>query len=114
MEFNQLSFEQLRLVLVIYISSIVPLILIPYLHFKKKIPPWSLHIYILFFFICALGWEVWFNYGLLNGDNVNLRRAGQLSAAIPIHLNWILNSLADAGTICIGGLFLTWKILNKY
>ena len=70
MKFDLLSFEQLRLVLVVYISSIIPLILIPYLYFKKRIPPWSLHIYILFFFICALGWEIWFNYGLINGDNL--------------------------------------------
>ena len=112
MDLSLLSFEQLRLVLVIYISSIVPLILIPYLHFKKKIPPWSLHIYILFFFICALGWEVWFNYGLLNGDNVNLRRAEILSSFLPININWLLNSLADSGTICLGGLYLALKAMN--
>ena len=50
---------------------------------------------------------------MFEGDNVNMRRASQLSAAIPMHINWLLNSLADAGTICIGGLLLTWRILNK-
>jgi hypothetical protein len=26
-----------------------------------------------------------------------------------MHLNWLLNSLADAGTISMGGLWLMWK-----
>ena len=113
MEFSQLTFEQLRLVIVVYSSSIIPLILIPYLHFKKRIPPWSLHVYIVFFLICALGWEIWFNYGLVNGDNVNIRRATILSSFLPININWLLNSLADSGTICLGGLYLALKITNK-
>ena len=67
----------------------------------------------LSFIVCALGWELWFTYGWINGDNVNLRRAPQLSAMLPMHINWLLNSLADAGTICLGGLYLTWKIMKK-
>ena len=110
MDFSLLSFEQIRLVCVVYISAIVPIFLIPYLYNKKIIPKWSLHIYILFFFICAFGWELWFNYGLLNGDNVNIRRADILNSFLPIHFNWLLNSLADSGTICLGGLYLSLKI----
>ena len=83
MNFDLLSFEQTRLIFVVYTSSIIPLILIPYLHFKKIIPSWTLHIYILFFFICAIGWEVWFNYGIINGYNVNIRRAEILSSFLP-------------------------------
>ena len=112
MELNLLNFEQIRLVLVVYLSSLVPLILIPYLHFKRIIPAWSLHIYILFFFVCATGWEIWFNYGLVDGDSVNVRRAEALSYFLPMNLNWLLNSLADSGTICLGGLYLALKI-NK-
>ena len=110
MELNLLSFEQLRLIFVVYVSSIVPLLLIPYLYINNKIPSWSLHIYIQFFIICALGWEIWFNYGLINGDNVSIRRAEILSAFLPININWLLNSLADSGTICLGGLYLALKI----
>ena len=112
-ETNILTFEQLRLVIVVYASAIIPLILIPYLTWKNLIPSWVIMIYIISFIACALGWEIWFTYGLFEGDNVNLRRASQLSVAIPMHINWLLNSLADAGTICIGGLFITWRILNK-
>ena len=88
MDLSLLTFEQLRLVFVVYISSITPLLLIPYLYIKNKIPAWSIHIYILFFFICALGWEIWFNYGLINGDDVNIRRAEVLSSFLPININW--------------------------
>ena len=108
-----LTFEQLRLVIVVYTSAIIPLILIPYLTWKNFIPSWIIVIYMISFIACALGWEIWFTYGLFEGDNVDLRRASQLSVAIPMHINWLLNSLADAGTICIGGLLLTWRILNK-
>tara|TARA_Y100001970_G_scaffold293128_1_gene437941 strand:+ start:397 stop:948 length:552 start_codon:yes stop_codon:yes gene_type:complete len=91
----------------------VPLVLIPYLYINKKIPSWTIHIYILFFLICALGWEIWFNYGLVNGDNVSLRRAAILSTFLPININWFLNSLADSGTICLGGLYFALKIMKN-
>ena len=110
---DSLTFEQLRLVIVVYTSSIVPLILIPYCRFKKMIPSWVPVIYVLMFIICALGWEIWFTYGWVDGVSVNMRRAPVLSMIIPMHLNWILNSLADAGAICLGGLLITWKILDK-
>ena len=113
MDFSLLSFEQLRLVCVVYISAIIPIFLIPYLYVKKIIPNWSLHIYILFFLICAFGWELWFNYGLLNGDNVNIRRSDILNSFLPIDFNWLLNSLADSGTICLGGLYLALKLSNN-
>ena len=112
MDFSSLTFEQIRLICVVYISSILPLVLIPYLYVKSKIPSWSIHIYILFFVICALGWEIWFNYGLVNGENVTIRRAEILSSFIPININWLLNSLADSGTICLGGLFLALRIIK--
>ena len=111
-ETNILTFEQMRLVVVVYSSAIIPLLLIPYLSWKKIIPSWVIVVYMISFIVCAFGWEIWFTYGLFEGDNVNLRRVSQLSMAIPMHINRLFNSLADAGTICIGGLFLTWQILS--
>ena len=110
---SSLTFEQIRLIIVVYISAITPLLLIPYLYLKKIIPSWTPFIYIVSFIVCALGWELWFTYGWLDGDSVNIRRSPQLSAMIPMHINWFLNSLADAGTICLGGLYLTWRIMKK-
>jgi hypothetical protein len=56
-----------------------------------------------------LTWELWFTYGWIDGDPVNVRRSEVLNTWIPMHLNWLLNSLADAGTISMGGLWLMWK-----
>lgn len=104
-----MSAEQIRLVFVVYMSSIIPLILIPVLHKKRRIPLWVLPIYVASFLSCAIGWELWFTYGWIDGDPVNLRRAAALNTVIPTHLNWILNSLADAGSICILGLLIIWR-----
>ena len=105
--------EHLRVVAVVYVSAISPLILVPVLRNRGVIPRWVPTVYIASFAACAVGWELWFTYGWLAGDPVDLRRAPELSALIPIHLNWILNSLADAGSICLGGLLLVWVSLGR-
>ncbi len=104
-----MSPEHVRVVSVVYTSALVPLVLVPWLHRRGRIPEWVLPIYVGSFVACALGWELWFTYGWLAGDAVDLRRAPELSAAIPMHVNWLLNSLADAGTICLVGLWLVWR-----
>ena len=81
--------------------------------YRSKLPNWVPIIYVGSFIVCALGWEIWFTYGLINGESVIERRADVLNQWIPLHLNWILNSLADAGTVCLGGLYLMWVLNNK-
>jgi len=108
-----LTFEQLRLVIIVYSSAILPMFAIPILHYQKMIPTWVLHFYIKMFFVCALGWELWFNYGLVAGDSVNVRRADVLNQMIPLHVNGLLNSLADAGAICCGGLLVVWLAMGR-
>ena len=63
--------------------------------------------------MCSLGWELWFTYGWIDGDPVNIRRSEALNQWIPLHINWLLNSMADAGTISLGGLWLMWKFSGK-
>ena len=106
-----MSFEEIRFIFVVYASSIVPIIL--FIKYRSKLPNWVPIIYVGSFIVCALGWEIWFTYGLINGESVIERRAGVLNQWIPLHLNWILNSLADAGTVCLGGLYLMWVLNNK-
>ena len=65
------------------------------------------------FLACSFGWELWFTYGWIEGDPVNLRRSAILNQWIPIHINWLLNSMADAGTIALGGLWLIWRWSGK-
>lgn len=99
--------------MVLYASAIVPLCVIPLLHWRRLISSWVLPFYFSMFLVCAFGWEIWFNYGLLLGDNIVVRRDPILTQFIPMHLNWVLNSLADAGAICCGGVFFIWAILGR-
>ncbi len=105
--------EQTRVVAVVYASALAPLVVVPLLRRRRVVPDWVPAVYAASFVACAVGWELWFTYGWVGGDAVDLRRAPELSAAIPIHVNWVLNSLADAGTICLGGLLLVWLVLGR-
>ena len=70
-------------------------------------------IYLSSFIVCAIGWELWFTYGWIDGDSVSIRRSEALNYWLPIHINWLMNSLADAGTITLGGLWLMWRFTGK-
>ena len=102
-----MSLEELRVITIVYVSALAPLII--YFYKKDSIPLWVPSIYLGSFLICSLSWEIWFTYGWIDGDPVNVRRSEVLNTWIPMHLNWLLNSLADAGTISMGGLWLMWK-----
>ena len=102
-----MSLEELRVITIVYVSALAPLII--YFYKKDSIPLWVPSIYLGSFLICSLSWELWFTYGWIDGDPVNVRRSEVLNTWIPMHLNWLLNSLADAGTISMGGLWLMWK-----
>ena len=106
-----MTLEELRVITIVYVSALAPLII--YFYKKDKIPLWVPSIYLGSFLVCALGWELWFTYGRIDGDTVNLRRSETLNLWIPIHLNWLLNSMADAGTISLGGLWLMWRYSGK-
>ena len=102
-----MSLEELRVITIVYVSALAPLII--YFYKKNSIPLWVPSIYLGSFLICSLSWELWFTYGWIDGDPVNVRRSEVLNTWIPMHLNWLLNSLADAGAISMGGLWLMWK-----
>jgi len=84
----------------------VPLAIIAVQWFRGRLPLWIAAVYIATFLFCALGSEVWFTYGGLDGESVVERRFPVMNAWIPLHLNWLLNSLADAGAIGVGGVLL--------
>lgn len=107
----QLSDFEQHIVTVVYCSSLIPLALVIALSFTKKISKQNLGLYIAGFFICALGWEIWFTYGLVDGQAVEARRSAALNAAIPQNINWLLNSLADAA-ICMIGLILIKRLIG--
>jgi hypothetical protein len=109
----EMTAEQIRVVCVVYTSALLPLILVPLLRRRGVIPQWVIVVYGVSFLICALGWELWFTYGWVAGDPVDVRRAPQLNAMIPMHVNWLLNSLADAGTVVLVGLWLMWRHVKR-
>lgn len=106
-----MTLEELRVITIVYVSALAPLII--YFYKKDRIPLWVPSIYIGSFLLCSLGWELWFTYGWIDGDPVNIRRSEALNRWIPLHINWLLNSMADAGTISLGGLWLMWKFSGK-
>ena len=106
-----MTLEEIRVITIVYVSALAPLII--YFYKKDKIPLWVPSIYLGSFLACSLGWELWFTYGWVDGDPVNLRRSESLNQWIPLHINWLLNSMADAGTISLGGLWLMWKYSGK-
>ena len=81
---------------VIYSVSILPTLFILVLYFKKVLPLWVMKVYLLSFLICVFGWEIWYTYGWVDGDHVNLRRSDDLNRILPVQINWVLNSLYDA------------------
>lgn len=91
-----------RRVAVVYSSASAPFILAVYLISKNKMKRWVACTLISSFFVAVLCWEVWVNFGLLNGDPVNLRRSTALSCALPMNVNWLLNSFADTGIVWFG------------
>ena len=108
-----MTFEEIRIVCVVYISALFPVFLLLYLKNKNSLPKWIPSVYIMAFFVCAIGWELWFTYGWIDGDSVDLRRSANLNIMIPKHINWLMNSMGDAGTVCLGGLWLIWVASGK-
>ncbi len=101
-----MTFEEIRLITVVYIAVFLPLII--YFRCKSQIPNWVPTFYIIGVVICALGWELWFTYGWVNGDAVNMRRSEVLNTWLPLNINWLMNSMGDAGAVLLGGVFLMW------
>ena len=108
-----MTFEELRVVVVVYTTAILPIIILTNLYLKDQLSSSTLKIYSTTFIVCALGWELWFTYGIYAGDPVDIRRSDILNQFLPKHINWLMNSLADAGTICLGGILLTGKLLRS-
>jgi hypothetical protein len=105
-----MSLIELRVISIVYLSAFIPILIFIYQYTKNNLESYWVKIYLFSFIACAVGWEIWFSYGLAFGDSVDVRRSDALNTFIPMHLNWILNSMADAGTISIGGLLLSSKL----
>jgi hypothetical protein len=103
----ELTEQQAFVVRNLYLSALVPAATVAVLYLLRRLPRWVTAVYAYSFLICALGWEIWYTYGLVGGLPVDARRAPAMSEAIPQNLNWVLTSLFDAA-VCLLGLFLIW------
>ena len=86
-----MSFEEARVVCVVYLSVIIPIFV--FLKNKSFLPRWVFPVYVISFLACAIGWELWFTYGWVDGAAVNLRRSDALNNWLPRDINWLMNSL---------------------
>ena len=106
-----MSFEEIRVITIVYLAVLLPLVI--YFTNKSKIPSWIPSFYIVSIVVCALGWELLFTYGWLDGDAVNIRRSEALNTWLPKNINWLMNSIGDAGAILCGGVWLMWITHKK-
>lgn len=108
-----MTLEFLRVIVIVYVSALLPLFAVPWLYRRHRLPGWVLSAYLGSFLLCAFGWELWFTYGWVSGDPVDVRRNDVLNKFIPMPINWLLNSLADAGSISLVGLWLMWRAAGR-
>jgi hypothetical protein len=105
---GDLTPDELRRVLLVYGASLLPLAAVLVLQLRGKLPRWIAAVYVATFVVCAVGWEIWFTFGLVEGLPVEARRSAAMNAAIPQGVNWLLNSLADAGIGLFGLILVGW------
>ena len=101
------------LVIRLYIAASLPIILSIYYIIKNKVSYSVALTLISVFLIASVGWELWLTYGLGGGLSVDLRRSVALTCAIPVNLNWFLNSLADVLVVWIGLYLVKLFYRNK-
>ena len=106
-----MSLEEARVIFVVYTAVILPIII--FTTYRSKLPDWVPSIYLGAFLTCALGWELWFTYGWIDGVSVDLRRSDALNTWLPKHINWFMNSVGDAGAVVMGGLWIMWRYAKK-
>jgi|TARA_B110000914_G_C15432898_1_gene432283 hypothetical protein len=101
------------LVIRLYIVASIPVILSSYYLIRKKVSLSVALTLISAFLIAAFGWELWLTYGLAGGLPVDQRRSAMLTCAIPVNLNWFLNSLGDVLVVWIGLFLVKFFYRNK-
>ena len=101
-----MSFEEARVITIVYLAVFLPFLI--YFKNKSNLPKWIPTFYLIAIVICSLGWELWFTFGWLDGDPVDIRRSENLNTWLPKNINWLMNSMGDAGAVLLGGVWLMW------
>ncbi len=106
----KLTEQQAMIAMGLYFCTFFPLIVLLFLRLLKIVPNWVLAVYGYSFAICALGWEIWYTFGLVSGVPVDERRAEALNWAGPPNINWVLTSGFYGGAVGLVALLLVWVI----
>ncbi len=100
-----MSFEEARVIGVVYIAVFLPFLI--YFQKRSSLPRWIPTLYLIAFVICALGWELWFTFGWVDGDPVDIRRSENLNIWLPKNINWyitrrseLLHAIVAISNIC--------------
>lgn len=101
-----MSFEEARVITIVYLAIFLPFLI--YFKNKSNLPKWIPTFYLIAIVICSLGWELWFTFGWVDGDPVDIRRSENLNMWLPKNINWLMNSMGDAGAVLLGGVWLMW------
>lgn len=74
----------------------------------KKLPLWTLYVFLINFFLCLITWEIWMSYGLVNGKSTSERNEGNTNDTV----NMILMSLGD-GLMGVLQIYTVYKLFGN-
>ena len=97
-----LESEEWRKVMVIFTSIFVIFSVALYTTLTWRNKKWIVSTLIASFLIAVFGYEIWINFGLVDGQHVSARRSDALNCAIPSQINWLTNSIVDTGVAWLG------------
>lgn len=101
-----LELNEWRKVIVIYSSVLLTLSISLYTIMTGRTKKWIAYTLLTSFLIAVFGWEIWINFGLVDGQHVTVRRSEALNCAIPYQINWLTNSIVDMGVVWLGIIFV--------
>ena len=104
-----LESDEWRKVIVIYSSVLLTFMVSLYAILSGQTKKWIAYTLVSSFFVAVFGWEIWMNFGLIDGQHVTVRRTDALNCAIPYQINWLTNSIVDTGVVWLGII-----LVNKY
>ena len=104
-----LESDEWRKVIVIYGSVLLTFAVSLYAILSGRIKKWIAYTLVSSFLVAVFGWEIWINFGLIDGQHVTVRRTDALNCAIPYQINWLTNSIVDTGVVWLGII-----LVNKY
>ena len=104
---------QFLILIVLYGVTIFSLSLMLWIWVQEPRWKWMVYLFFLSAVMCALGWEVWWNFALVDGLPVDKRRPPDMNKLLPISIIWLINSIGD-GFICfVAVMFIIWRYNNS-